>query len=107
MKAEVINKKACCGIAQQANERINSTPSKNLGESCDTLYNTNLKISVKGNMKYIVTISKEIIYQREVEAENDDMAVERAENLFEGNEDLFEEVYSEFEATDIKEVQSE
>jgi len=58
-------------------------------------------------MKYIVTISKEIIYQREVEAENEDMAIERAENLFEGDEDLFDEVYSEFEATDIKEVQSE
>jgi len=58
-------------------------------------------------MKYIVTISKEIIYQREVEAENEDMAVERSENLFEGNEDLFDKVYSEFEATDIKEVQDE
>jgi hypothetical protein len=58
-------------------------------------------------MKYIVTISKEIIYQREIEAENEDMAVERAENLFEGYEDLFEEVYSEFEALDIKEVQDE
>jgi len=58
-------------------------------------------------MKYKVTISRETIYEKEIEAENEDMAVERAENLFEGDEDLFEEVYSEFEAMDIKEVQSE
>ncbi len=55
-------------------------------------------------MKYKVTISQEIIYETTVISDDEESAIEIAGKIFEKNPDHYQEVYSEFEAIDIKEV---
>lgn len=55
-------------------------------------------------MKYIVAISKEMIYEMHIRADNEDEAIELAEKLFTENQDSFIPVQTEIEAFDIEEI---
>lgn len=55
-------------------------------------------------MKFKVTISKEIIYQKIIIANDEDHAEELANDFFETAEEMFEEVDGQFEIIAIDEI---
>lgn len=54
-------------------------------------------------MKYIVTIQKTFDFQIEIKAKDEDKARQKALEMFEEDEDDFEEVHEDFDVIDVSE----